>query len=1373
LSQYQSVNSAADTTAQKPFQDYSGSFVAGVNPEQTSGITGTNTAANEAQPYYGAATGVLGSAQSGVNPVNQQALEQTGASSSPLTGSQIDSYLSPYLGTVLNSTEQIQNQENQQAQAGQLGTAISSGAFGGDRTGIAAANLQQQEDLANSNVVAGIANTGYQSALGTAQGQQQIGLAGAAQKAQIGQTAYGEGANTASELAGLGAGAQTAGLQGASAEIGAGTVQQQTQQAQDTALYNQFEQQQSYPFQVDQFLANIAEGTGALSGSTTTTTQPGGFFSDEHLKTNKRVIGKTFDGQPIYAYEMHGDPRTRIGLLAQQVERKHPGAVGVSQGYKTVDYGKATAKAANEGHFHTGGVVPMRQRRAAGGPSIVDSGDLQAILAAQQQMYAPFSAGGPYGSAGGPHGGVARVPAAGVPVSHLVTASASGLRQQPTGAQNVESAGKLYGLGRGVYKDATAPSQPTQPPGAQTYVGSPGTPSVDSVGTPTVQTDPNTVSGLQSTTEVPPPTADMGSMDDGSEYAARGGRMGFDGGGMPYSQDDGSLDIPDEDSHNTLSKPGALPPPSPSGFQQLMSMGSGSGGMGGMGGMLSGIGPSSSGSGATSLSSADYSGGFSDTGDAVDVISEAGARGGFFRKRAPGGVAPVRLERDFGGGADADSDDPSGNLGDSPDASVAQATALKQGAPNTSLDSVKNLALAAGEAYLGDYGGAADSVYNAYTDTQANNHRRGGRAGFDVGGTPADADPDVLPDTVVTADAIPADPEGPPTGLATAAPVPPQASGVAPAQAPVASSGVAPSKSLWDKIKDSPLAESKNLVPLLTAIGAMGTAPTRHFGVALAAGLGAGAQQYVPTQEGLASASLTQQQAQGAGIANQIAAMRAKAASDYLNPQPSSTSAPSYTPTQPQPSSAPAAPGQPPTSAQTAATNLDQQYRQKYFVQPGYTPDEQAQMQRAIKASMVLGPTPVDAVKQAHDNRVQTQMTTNQNSAQAEADQLYSQATDSTATPAAQAAALTKYNALHQWTGDKYENNAGARINSRTGAPAIGVAAQSLTPAQQQDAYQKALAQANDPITVGAGLPQMRWQAAKAASPEAYAASQVPGGYRISQSGPPTSGARPAAPVQPAGPGAPGAQSRAPQPQMLPGVDIGGIPKLAAPPAPTDQVSLGNAMKTNDANREIQNQALTGLRDQVTASARNNAIYTQLQAKLDAANPREFGPSSAAFKAVAGLKAYLTGIPPDGLVNQAEVDKYLSQLGVGGSKQLLGEGQQLRQQEMLLLMAHANPNIDQPLQVIKNLTAYGKAGNDYDLRAGNTGIAAIRGGADPIQVPGAIESQLHRSDYISNALGVSLAPPTRPGQASSGVVPTATGPNGQKLYLRNGAWVGS
>jgi hypothetical protein len=312
LAQYQSVNQKASQTANTPFQQYGGQFVAPVNAQQNAGIAATNSASQEAQPYYQAAAGLTAAS---ANPVN----------ASPLTTSSINQYLSPYLQDVVGSESQLLNQNNQQQQAGQLGTAISSGAFGGDRTGIAAANLEQQQNLSNANIYSGLLNQGYDTALSTAQQQQGVNLSAAQANRSALQSA-------GSQLAGIGSSAQTSGLQGASAQLGAGTLQQQTQQAQDTALYQQFLQQQSYPFQVDQFLANIAEGTGALSGSTTTTTQPGGFFSDERLKDNIKKIGKSFDGQDIYSYSMRGDPRTRIGFMAHEVQKKHPDAIGLAAG---------------------------------------------------------------------------------------------------------------------------------------------------------------------------------------------------------------------------------------------------------------------------------------------------------------------------------------------------------------------------------------------------------------------------------------------------------------------------------------------------------------------------------------------------------------------------------------------------------------------------------------------------------------------------------------------------------------------------------------------------------------------------------------------------------------------------------------------------------------------------------------------------------------------------------------------------------------------------------------------------------------------------------------------------------------------------------
>lgn len=211
------------------------------------------------------------------------------------------------------------------------------------------------------------------------------GLAG------LGQGVYNIGAGAGQNLANIGTAAQTGALQGAQAQLAAGTVQQQTQQAQNQADYNQFLQQQGYPFQIAQFLANIAMGTGALSGSTTnaTTTSPQSFFSDERLKQDVEPIGKTFDGQNIVRFKYKGEPGTRIGLIAQDVEKHHPRAVGLAAGYKTVDYDEATDDAARRGHFAYGGGL------AAGGtPDISDA--LNQLLTAHQGMY-PYGKSGLYG----------------------------------------------------------------------------------------------------------------------------------------------------------------------------------------------------------------------------------------------------------------------------------------------------------------------------------------------------------------------------------------------------------------------------------------------------------------------------------------------------------------------------------------------------------------------------------------------------------------------------------------------------------------------------------------------------------------------------------------------------------------------------------------------------------------------------------------------------------------------------------------------------------------------------------------------------------------------------------------------------------------
>jgi len=210
LARYNAINARAETAASKPFQafgDNAADYVAQMNAQQAAGTNTINAS--------------TGPASAGIDP-----------------------YITSYTKNVADTTGAYLKQQQEQAQSGALGTAVQSGAFGGDRAGVAAANLQQQNQMAYGKTMADIMNQGYTQALGASQADLNRGL-------QAGQM-----------------------------QLAAGTMGQQTEQAGKDAMITRFMQEQGLPYQQAQFLANIALGTGVASGSTTTTTQPIGLFSN-------------------------------------------------------------------------------------------------------------------------------------------------------------------------------------------------------------------------------------------------------------------------------------------------------------------------------------------------------------------------------------------------------------------------------------------------------------------------------------------------------------------------------------------------------------------------------------------------------------------------------------------------------------------------------------------------------------------------------------------------------------------------------------------------------------------------------------------------------------------------------------------------------------------------------------------------------------------------------------------------------------------------------------------------------------------------------------------------------------------------------------
>lgn len=235
---YQNLTNAAFTQSQQPLQQYTGPLVAGFTPQQQQGFQTVANSSGIAQPFINAGA------------------QEFAAATTPMYQT-VQNYESPYTTDVTNSLQGLFNQQNAQQLQQVQGNATQAGAYGGDREAVAQALTAQQQQLAEAPTLANTLQQGYQTALSANQAQNWLAS----------QAGFG--------LPQLGLQAQQSALTGANANISAGGLQQQLAQEQLNIPYEQFMQQQAYPYQQLQFLAPIVEGTGSLSGGTGSTTVPG------------------------------------------------------------------------------------------------------------------------------------------------------------------------------------------------------------------------------------------------------------------------------------------------------------------------------------------------------------------------------------------------------------------------------------------------------------------------------------------------------------------------------------------------------------------------------------------------------------------------------------------------------------------------------------------------------------------------------------------------------------------------------------------------------------------------------------------------------------------------------------------------------------------------------------------------------------------------------------------------------------------------------------------------------------------------------------------------------------------------------------------
>lgn len=212
--------------------------------------------------------------------------------------------------------------------------------------GLEAGNLMNQSDLSflDRNFAAGEAANAADLAAAN------LGLQGG----DMAYDAYNANQNRALSAIGMAPDLSAATYNPLQQQFEAGQYRDSLAQNELAAEIMAHQQEQAGPIDaINNYLA-LTSGLGGQFGTSTATTQqnPGllgilggiaplfSLFSDRRLKEDVEKVGKMDDGTPIHVYRYKGDPVMHMGVMAQDVEKKHPEAVTTHpSGYKMVNYG--------------------------------------------------------------------------------------------------------------------------------------------------------------------------------------------------------------------------------------------------------------------------------------------------------------------------------------------------------------------------------------------------------------------------------------------------------------------------------------------------------------------------------------------------------------------------------------------------------------------------------------------------------------------------------------------------------------------------------------------------------------------------------------------------------------------------------------------------------------------------------------------------------------------------------------------------------------------------------------------------------------------------------------------------------------------------
>jgi hypothetical protein len=260
------MDDSGNITGFQPYKPYSTNpqdYVAGFSPMQQQAQRGIS---NLTLPgTYGAGADISGAAaMQGMGLAGQQANAGNRLEAQSTNPYAVGAYMNPYIQNALNPALQLSNQQYGIQGANMAGQATQAGAFGGSRNALQQSLNQQNQMLANNQLIGNAYNQAYGQALGQMNQVAQTGLAGQS----AAQQGLGQAASSAGQMASIGG-------QGLQAQQGIYGLQQQAgaqQQAQQQQMINQaisdYANAQQYPLMQLGVMSNMLRGLPMQAATT-------------------------------------------------------------------------------------------------------------------------------------------------------------------------------------------------------------------------------------------------------------------------------------------------------------------------------------------------------------------------------------------------------------------------------------------------------------------------------------------------------------------------------------------------------------------------------------------------------------------------------------------------------------------------------------------------------------------------------------------------------------------------------------------------------------------------------------------------------------------------------------------------------------------------------------------------------------------------------------------------------------------------------------------------------------------------------------------------------------------------------------------------